>query len=187
IVLAAHAILACHTGTARRISPHDEGTLAIGTVHGGSAENVLADSVSLRGTIRWFREPVRDVLRDVLRRGLGVAETLGGTYELELTEGYPPVVNEPAVTKLAIDAVREIVGSERVVSFDPMMGAEDFAILAREAPGCFIWLGAALEPPREHHHPAFDIDESVLPIGAAALAACALRALRQLDQQGSST
>src|SRR5690606_6054250 len=103
IVLAAHAILACHTGTARRISPHDEGTLAIGTVHGGSAENVLADSVSLRGTIRWFREPVRDVLRDVLRRGLGVAETLGGTYELELTEGYPPVVNEPAVTKLAID------------------------------------------------------------------------------------
>jgi len=62
-----------------------------------------------------------------------------------------------------------------------MMGAEDFALLAREAPGCFIWLGAALEPPREHHHPNFDIDESVLAKGAAALAACAVHALRQPD------
>jgi amidohydrolase len=63
-----------------------------------------------------------------------------------------------------------------------MMGAEDFAILAREAPGCFFWLGAGLDPPREHHHPAFDIDERALPIGAAALAACALRALHELER-----
>jgi N-acetylcysteine deacetylase len=60
-----------------------------------------------------------------------------------------------------------------------MMGAEDFAILAREAPGCFLWLGAALQPPREHHHPAFDIDEGALPRGAALLAACALTALER--------
>jgi amidohydrolase len=58
-----------------------------------------------------------------------------------------------------------------------MMGAEDFAILAQEAPGCFFWLGAALDPPREHHHPMFDIDESALAKGAATLAACAITAL----------
>ncbi|HEX6133408.1 MAG TPA: amidohydrolase [Longimicrobiales bacterium] len=181
IVIAAHAVLACQMGTARRISPHDEGTLAIGTIRGGFAENVLAESVTLSGTIRYFDDDVRDVLRDALRRGIAVAETLGGSFQLTLREGYPPVVNEPAVTSLAADALRDLLGADRVRPFDRMMGAEDFAILAREAPGCFIWLGAGLEPPREHHHPAFDIDERALPIGAAALAACAIRTLERSE------
>ncbi|MGH7446037.1 MAG: M20 metallopeptidase family protein [Longimicrobiales bacterium] len=184
IVLAAHAILACQIGTARRISPHDEGTLGIGTIRGGFAENVLADNVSLRGTIRYYREEVRDVLSDALRRGLGVVETLGGTFDLALKEGYPPLVNDDAATRLATRAVADALGADAVVPFDRMMGAEDFAILAREAPGCFFWLGAGLVPPREHHHPAFDIDERALPIGAAALAACAIRALH--EQRGST-
>lgn len=182
IVLAAHATLACQLGTARRISPHDEGTLGIGTIHGGFAENVLAEKVSMRGTIRYYREEVREVLRDSLRRGLAVVETLGGSFDLSLKPGYPPVVNDDDMAALAGDAVAGLMGRDAVVPFDRMMGAEDFAILAREAPGCFFWLGAGLEPPREHHHPAFDIDERALPIGAAALAACAMRALHELER-----
>ena len=182
IVLAAHAVLACQMGSARRISPHDEGTLSIGTIAGGFAENVLAESVSLRGTIRYFRAEVRDVLRDALRRGMAVVETLGGRYELALTTGYPPVHNEPRMTSLAAAAVGDLIGAAAVLPFERMMGAEDFAILAREAPGCFFWLGAGLDPPREHHHPAFDIDERALPIGAAALAACAMRALHDIER-----
>jgi amidohydrolase len=179
IVLAAHAILACQMGPARRISPHDEGTLSIGTVRGGFAENVLAESVSMRGTIRYYRDEVREILRDALERGISVVETLGGSFDLTLKAGYPPVVNEETATALAASAVADLIGADNVVPFEPMMGAEDFAILAREAPGCFFWLGAALDPPREHHHPAFDIDERALPIGAAALAACAMRALHE--------
>ncbi|HSJ10252.1 MAG TPA: amidohydrolase [Longimicrobiales bacterium] len=182
IVLAAHAILACQMGTARRISPHDEGTLAIGTIRGGFAENVLAESVSMRGTIRYFEEAVRTVLHDALQRGLRVAETLGGSFEIAVKEGYPPVVNDDATTALAMHAVGETLGVESIVPFDRMMGAEDFAILAREAPGCFFWLGAALDPAREHHHPAFDIDERALPLGAAAMAACALHALQRITR-----
>ena len=182
IVLAAHAVLACQMGTARRLSPHDEGTLAIGTIHGGFAENVLAEHVALRGTIRYFHDDVREVLRDALRRGLAVVETLGGSFDLALKAGYPPVVNDPATTAIAADAVSDLIGAAAVVPFERMMGAEDFAILAREAPGCFFWLGAGLEPPREHHHPAFDIDERALPIGAAAMAACALRSLHELER-----
>jgi metal-dependent amidase/aminoacylase/carboxypeptidase family protein len=63
-----------------------------------------------------------------------------------------------------------VVGDEGVWEAEPMMGAEDFAILAREAPGAFFWLGAALPDAREHHHPRFDIDEGVIPLGAALLA-----------------
>jgi amidohydrolase len=179
IVLAAHVILACQMGTSRRLSPHDEGTLSIGTIHGGFAENVLAESVAVRGTIRYFEESVRQRLRDALQRGFTVAETLGGRFEVSLKDGYPPVVNDPAATAIARHAAAHALGADCIVPFDRMMGAEDFAILAREAPGCFLWLGAALQPPREHHHPAFDIDEGALPRGAALLAACALTALER--------
>ena len=74
----------------------------------------------------------------------------------------------------------EVVGEEDVWAAEPMMGAEDFAILAREAPGAFLWVGAALPDAREHHNPRFDIDESVLPRGAELLARLAL----QPDQPG---
>jgi amidohydrolase len=177
IVLAAHAILACQVGAARRLSPQQEGTLSIGTISGGFAENVLAESVSVRGTIRYFEPAVRDVLNDALHRGFNVAETLGGRVEIRTKEGYPPVVNDPTAAAVAEAAGRTVLGAGGVVPFERWMGAEDFAILAAQAPGCFIWLGAALEPPREHHHPAFDIDERALAQGAATLAACALHAL----------
>jgi amidohydrolase len=177
VVLAAHAILACQVGAARRLSPQQEGTLSIGTISGGFAENVLAESVSVRGTIRYFEPAVRYVLNDALHRGFNVAETLGGRVEIRTEQGYPPVVNDSEVTAVAEAAARAVLGASGVVPFERWMGAEDFAILAAQAPGCFIWLGAALEPPREHHHPAFDIDERVLAQGAATLAACALHAL----------
>ena len=139
---------------------------------------MLADTVELQGTIRFFEESVRAVLQRELRAAFAVADALGGKAEVALRPSYPPVVNEEGTTELARAAVGAALGESAVAPFQPMLTAEDFAMLAREAPGCFFWLGAALEPPREHHHPAFDIDESVLPMGAAALAACAVHALR---------
>jgi amidohydrolase len=179
-VLGAHWVLACQQGVARRIDPLEAGVLTIGTVRGGVAENVLADAVTLGGTVRYYTPAVRATLHDALRAAGGVVSALGGAVDLDLRAGYPPVVNDAWATGLASGAVGAALGSERVAGGEPMLGAEDFAILAREAPGCFFWLGAALDPPREHHHPRFDIDETTLPLGAAALAACATRALREL-------
>jgi amidohydrolase len=107
---------------------------------------------------------------------------MGGRSAIRLKEGYPPVVNDEETTALAREAVGAALGEDDIVPFARMMGAEDFSILAREAPGCFFWIGAALEPPREHHHPAFDIDERALARGAAALAACALTSLKRIGQ-----
>jgi amidohydrolase len=156
--------------------------LSIGTVAGGFAENVLAESVSMRGTIRYYRDEVREILRDALERGISVVETLGGSFDLTLKAGYPPVVNDEGATALAASAVADLIGADNVVPFEPMMGAEDFAILAREAPGCFFWLGAALDPPREHHHPAFDIDERALPHRRSST--CSMRDARASRIQG---
>jgi len=156
------------------------GVLTIGRIEGGVAENVLAQRVALAGTVRYFEEDVRETLHGELRRALRVAEALGGRATLDLRPGYPPVVNDARMTDLAAAAFADAFGVDAVAEAEPMMGAEDFALYQREAPGFFFWLGAALEPPREHHHPNFDIEERVLPRGAAALAACAIRALAEL-------
>jgi hypothetical protein len=88
------------------------------------------------------------------------------------------VVNDEAVTAIAREAALEVLGADSIAQCEPMMSAEDFAFYQRKVPGCFVWLGAALNPPREHHHSDFDIDERMLPRGAALLAACALHFLR---------
>lgn len=180
IVLAAHVVLACQNAVARRVSPFQQAVLTIGMIGGGTAENVIADRVTLRGTLRYFEDNVRGILRDELRNALAVAESLGGKAELDLRDGYPPVVNDAAMTELARGTVAEMFGADAIMDFEPMMGAEDFALMLREAPGAFMWVGAALEQPREHHHPEFNIDESVLIKGASALAGCAVQALKTL-------
>jgi amidohydrolase len=178
VVLAAHVVLAAQNGVARRISPMQRGVLTIGTIRGGAAENVIADRVSMDGTLRYFDPQVRNRLRGALKAALAVAEAMGGRVELELRDGYPPTLNDPATTRLAVDAAGDLLGADGVWEAEPMMGTEDFAILLREAPGTLLWLGAApADRPRELHRPDMDIDEAVLPIGSALLAACAARAL----------
>jgi len=180
VVLAAHAVLACQNAVARRIPPGAAGVVSIGTIEGGRAENVVADAVALRGTIRYFDDDVREALHAELRRAFDVPRALGGEAELVILPGYPPVVNDPGMCELMTNAAAETLGAEAVAELEPWMGAEDFAFFLRRVPGCFAWLGAALDPAREHHHPRFDVDEGALVRGASVLAACALRALGEL-------
>ena len=180
ILLAAQAITACQANLARRLSPFETGVLSIGTIQGGSAENILADRVTMSGTIRYFTDDGRARLHAILRSAFALCEAQGGRARVDIVPNYPPVVNDERMTALARAAVEDALGADAVRTPEPFMWAEDFSILLRRTPGAFFMLGAALDPPREHHHPRFDIDERVLPIGAAALAACALRALDEL-------
>jgi len=169
IVLAAHTIIAAQNAVARHLAPAEQGVLTIGMIRGGTAENVIAERVFLRGTLH--RE---------LRNALAVAEALGGKTRIDVQPGYPPVVNDVRVTEIARSAARAALGDDAFAPFRPDMTAEDFSLYQRLAPGCFIWLGAALPDVRAHHTPRFDIDEKVLPKGAALLAACAIQALEEL-------
>ncbi len=180
IVLAAHVVTAAQNAVARRIGPLDQGVLTIGTIRGGTAENILADRVSMDGTLRYFDPSVRQRLRQALEQALAVADALGGGHEMEIRDGYPPTINDAEMTALAAAVAQDVIGPDGVAEAEPMMGTEDFAILLAEAPGALLWLGAApSDRPRELHRPDMDIDESVLPIGAAVLAGCAVRALER--------
>lgn len=174
IVLAAQVIMACQTIVSRRIDPFKEGVLTIGMVNGGTAENIVADKVTLRGTLRYFDDNVRKIIRRELENACRIADTLGGACDLKLRNGYPPVVNDVAKTAIARRAIARAIGESSIAEVQPIMGAEDFAMMLQEAPGAFIWLGAALKDAREHHHPEFNIDESVMVKGAVALAAIAM-------------
>ena len=170
IVLAAQGVLASQQAVSRRLSPMENGVVTFGVVRGGVATNVVAEEVSLLGTVRYFSDEVRNRLHQAIAGAFRGLEAQGAAVRVEVLPGYPPLRNHPGVTALARRVAEEMLGTDDVWDAEPMMGAEDFAILSREAPGAFFWLGAALPDPREHHSPRFDIDESVLPTAAALLA-----------------
>ncbi|MFO8172738.1 MAG: M20 family metallopeptidase [Longimicrobiales bacterium] len=185
LVLAAQGILGAQQAVSRRLSPMENGVVTFGQIHGGVASNVVPDRITLKGTLRYFDEDVRRRLREGVMGAFKGLEAQGARVEVTMQDGYPPVVNQETVTKVARRVALAVAGEENVWDAEPMMGAEDFALLAREAPGVFLWVGAAREDSREHHHPRFDIDESVLPLNAALLAGMAQELLLELSSSST--
>ncbi|GAB4429526.1 MAG: M20 family metallopeptidase [Anaerolineae bacterium] len=177
IALAAHAIQAIHQVVSRRINPVHEGVITIGTINGGTKDNIMAETVTMTGTIRAFLPVVRQQLFDELRRACSIVEPLGGQFELDILEGYPPVINDEQAAESVFGAVAGMFSEERIVVSPKMMAAEDFSFMAQAAPGCFLRLGVhnpAWERRYFVHTPTFRIDEDALPLGTASLVAMAL-------------
>jgi amidohydrolase len=178
LVLAAQGVLAAQQAVSRGIAPERRGVVSLGTIHGGDAHNIVCDRVEIGGTLRYFEPQVRAALRRGVDNAFRALEVQGARVQVRFIDGYPPVVNDPEVTARVREAAREVAGPEVLApDAEAAMTAEDFSFLAARAPGAFFWLGAALPDAREHHHPRFDVDESVLPLGAALLAGAARRLL----------
>lgn len=182
IALSAHVIQAIHQVVSRRLNPIEEGVITIGTIQGGTKDNIIADTVTMTGTIRSFSQETRELLHRELRRACGVIEPLGGKFDLNILIGYPPTVNNPEAAALMISAVSDLLGQDHVLEAPKVMAAEDFSFMAQAAPGCFLRLGVH-NPSWEQrfyvHTPTFRIDEDALPIGTASLVATALAWMAQ--------
>jgi metal-dependent amidase/aminoacylase/carboxypeptidase family protein len=166
--------VAVQQAVSRRINPFQPGVVSFGTIQGGSARNVLADRVTVAGTLRYLDPEVKRRLVEAVEGAFGGLRAQGAEVEVDVSTGYPPVVNDPAVAGVVKRSAAAVVGERVVLPMHPFMGAEDFAYIAAEVPSAFFWVGAALADPRDHHHPRFDIDEDVLPLGAALLARAAV-------------
>ncbi len=178
IVLSAHVIQAIHQIVSRRLNPTEAGVITIGTIHGGTVNNVIPDTVEMRGTIRSFTEESRQVLHTELERACRIVEPLGGNFELTLYPGYPSTVNTPVAAEVMEEAMTGLLGEDHYFEAPLIMGAEDFSFMARAVPGCFLRLGThnpAWPQMYPVHTATFRMDEDALPIGSAALAAAALR------------
>lgn len=180
LALASLGVVAAQQIISRQISPSQRGVLTFGTINGGTAPNIIADRVTLTGTLRYFETEVRDQIQEGLRGAFGSLEAMGAQCDVRFLAGYPPVVNDPQVTAWVREAMTPLLGDNGFLQGEPNMEAEDFAFLAARAPGAFFWLGAALPEPRGHHRSDFDVDEDVLPLGAALLARSAVHLLERL-------
>lgn len=155
----------------RELDPFHPTVVTIGKVSAGTAGNVIAEEGILEGTIRTTDAAMRrHVFEGLKRMGEAAAELHRARVDIDIIEGYPPVINASRETELARRAVRALFGEAGLVHMEnPSMGAEDFAYFLQEIPGCYVRFGARL-PDAEYvplHSPKFDIDENVLPIGAA--------------------
>ncbi|PTM59051.1 M20 family metallopeptidase [Desmospora activa] len=153
----------------RNVNPLEQLVITITQFHGGSAYNIIPDTVELAGTVRSFQPEVRQqatTLIDQIVKGVTAAH--GASYQFDYRRGYSSVVNNPEVAKLMEETVVKTFGEEWLADLPPAMGGEDFSAFAEKVPACFVFVGAGNEEKGiiyPHHHPRFDIDEDALEHG----------------------
>ena len=187
IAVTGQVLSALQTIVSRNVDPQETAVLTIGTVHGGSKYNVIAETVEMQGTIRTFSATVRETVVTRLKVLLdGVTAGFGARYKLEIMDVTRAAINDGAMAEIARLCANQVVGATNVVWQPPFMVSEDFSEYAERMPACFMLLGSGnpgiglAEP---HHSPRFDFDEDALPLGAALLAAAATRFLHERAEQ----
>lgn len=171
IVAGSSLVMALQSIVARNVSPHNSAVVTVGAFLSGNAGNVIAQTATLRLSIRTTtpedRTMVLNKVRDLTRTQ---AEGFGCTYEIR--EGVPGavLVNDEEETLRAAGIAREAFGEENVVYPGPtFLGSEDFAFMLQEKKGTYCFLGNGDTP--MVHHPQFVLNKSILPMGAAYWAA----------------
>ena len=181
VAVTGQLLSALQTIVSRNVDPQETAVLTIGTVHGGTSFNVIAETVDLEGTIRTFSQQVRESVLARLRVLMdGVTAGMGAHYTWSVESVAPAVNNDPGMAEVARAAALEVVGNTGVIWHAPLMVSEDFGEYQRHVPACLLLLGsgsAELGLNAPHHNPRFDFDEQALPIGAALLASVAARFL----------
>jgi amidohydrolase len=170
VLMSGQVVSALQSLISKEVSPLTPLVVHVGTIHGGSAFNIVAEQVELKGTVRTLDETLQKSIPERMGRILkGVTEALRGTHELDYQFVYPPVINEESMTELVQGIAIQVVGEEKVIEIPPMMGSDDFAFCLKEVPGCYFFVGAGnsekeIDPP--HHNAQFDFDEDAMVVGA---------------------
>jgi amidohydrolase len=180
IVIAAEIVTALQTVVSRATDPTDPAVLTVGTIAGGSRRNIIADRVTLEGTIRTLSETNRKKVPQLVESIVkNITEIYGAGYEYEYKLGNPAVFNNPELTSAMTPTLVRLLGKDKVVEWKPQMIAEDFAFLARKAPGLYFFLGVRGpgQPATPLHSPSFSPDENAIPLGVRILTHLVLDAL----------
>jgi len=150
IVLAAEFVLVAQTIVSRQIDPQQPAVLTVGTIHGGTKNNIIPDEVAMGLTLRTYSNDVRDQIVAAIRRTAnGLAQAYGIPEDrmpvVTLGESTPPTLNDPALNERMRSAAESALGKERVLDARAIMGSEDVGLytLDGKIPGVMYWLGAA--------------------------------------------
>jgi hippurate hydrolase len=167
VVVGAQIVNQAQTVVSRSVDPIKSGLISICQFHAGSADNVIPQTATLRGTARSLLPEVRDTLENRLREIVeGTAKAYGARATLTYTRGYPVTSNHERQTEFAAAIATDVAGPNAVdANTPPLMGGEDFSFMLEARPGAFIFIGngdsAGL------HHPAYDFNDDAIPAGVA--------------------
>ncbi|MBP7002653.1 M20 aminoacylase family protein [Amaricoccus sp.] len=152
---------------ARRVDPVRAGVLSLTVIRAGEATNVVPATAHLGGTVRTLDAAERQTIADAVATAtsaIGAAFGVEATLDYEF--GYPVTRNDPDEVAFAARVAREVVGETHVDACRrPEMGSEDFAYMLEARPGAYVFVGAG--PGAGLHHPAYDYNDAVTPIGAS--------------------
>lgn len=182
IVAAAQVVMALQTVASRQIDvTRSAVVVTIGSIHGGNRGNIIPDNVVMEGTIRTHDETIRKQVHERIKTVAEATARASGTEAVvSIGGGYPVTVNNPRLTEWGGKSLRRAAGNEQVLPMPPIMGSEDFSVLARDTPGMFFFLGvtAANQQPggsglgrtaAPNHSPRFLVDDAGLKLGIRAL------------------
>lgn len=185
IVAGAAVVNALQTVVSRDTDPLDSVVCSVLSIHAGTPDNFVPDTLTMTGSIRFHQEWAHQkACKRLEELTVGVAAAYGCTAEVSFHPGVPATVNSPKLTALARKAALALVEPDKVVSPRPDMGSEDFAVFGQHIPAFFYWLGSGF-PGRDNpcwHNEHFRTDDSALPLAAALLAQSALVGLEELAQ-----
>ncbi len=179
MVAAGHLLVALQSIVARNVDPLDAAVVTIGTIEGGRAPNQIPTTVTLRGTQRFYRNEVRDLLTESIARvANGIAMTFGMTARVDVSVGIGPTVNTKEGAAMAVEACEQN-GIPVRTDLNPAMTGEDFSWFLHEKPGAFVWIGnGETGPGMDLHNDRYNFNDAILPNASGFLAGVAKRALQ---------
>lgn len=156
----------------RELPPQHPAVVTIGSINGGTAQNIIPEEVTISGIIRTMTSEDREyVKRRIVEITEGVTNSLRGRCEITIEESYPCLYNNDNMYDLFLHSASKVIKEDNVVKLDnPNMGVESFAYFSMERPSLFYYLGVKNEEKgivNPAHGSLFDIDEDSLPIGVA--------------------
>jgi hippurate hydrolase len=192
VLAGAQVVLALQSIITRNKRPVDAAVLSVTQFHAGETSNVIPDSAFIGGTVRTFTIEVLDLIEQRLRE---ITHSIAGAFdchaEIQFSRSYPPLINHKNEVEFASGVMSELVGKQNVnTSIDPTMGAEDFAFMLLEKPGCYVFLGNGDGDhrsvghgmgPCHLHNPSYDFNDALIPVGVSYWVKLAQRYLEKND------
>lgn len=181
VLITSHIIIALQQIVSRIADPKLPTVLSFGKVIANGATNIIPNEVKLEGTFRTMDETWRaEAHKRMKKMAEGIAESMGGSCDFNIVNGYPFLVNEEKLTAKVRECAVDYLGEENVLDIDIWMAAEDFAYYSQVSDACFYRLGIRNEEKgitSSVHTPTFNIDESALKTSVGLMAYTALKQL----------
>lgn len=169
IYIAAEYITLIQTIVSRKVDPVRPAVITVGKINGGYRHNIIADEVTMEGTVRTQDKETQELIKEELERTLsGICSATHSQYEYKFEYGYPVMVNDPEIAKIIENTASDILGKSKINKMIQRMGGEDFGYYTEKVKGAYYYLGVGNKAKgitSPNHSPTWLVDENSLSIG----------------------